>query len=390
MREPNSAPTVVVIDDDESVASTVASIVSRAGFIVEKFTSAESARERLRAGGVDVVVSDVMMPEVHGLDLLDQLRRSGTDVPVIFMTGAPKLQDSMRAMELGAFRYLAKPFERATLVRAVEEAIKWGRLIRVTLNHTQERDRSALDALLDRVFDGMQMHYQPIVGATSGKVFGFEALMRSSVAELRSPPAVIDAAQKLGRLHALGRHVRKLVADQMTASKPEAAFFVNLHSADLADPQLFAADAPLSKHASGVVLELTERESLEGIDDVDRRLAQLRALGYRIAVDDLGAGYAGLSYFSRVRPDIVKIDMSLTRGIDADPVKRRIVSSICALAKDLAMIVVAEGIETLEEFNTVAKDGVDLVQGYLIGKPAPYARDPYSPNVVQGATPCPT
>lgn len=380
MREGNRAPTVIVIDDDESVASTVASIVSRAGFTVEKFTSAEAARERLSAGGVDVVVSDVMMPEVHGLDLLEQLRRSSVEVPVIFMTGAPKLQDTMRALELGAFRYLAKPFERAALVRAVEEAIKWGRLIRVTLNHAPDSERFGLEQLLDRAFEGLHIHYQPIVGATSGRVFGYEALMRSSEPALRSPPAVIDAAQKLGRLHALGRHVRKLVAEQMSASKPEAAFFVNLHSADLADPQLFAPDAPLSKHASGVVLELTERESLEGIDDVDRRLAQLRALGYRIAVDDLGAGYAGLSYFSRVKPDIVKIDMSLTRGIDSDPVKRRIVSSICALAKDLAMIVVAEGIETLDEYNTVSGDGVDLVQGYLIGRPAPYARDLYAPG----------
>ena len=380
MREANRTPTVIVIDDDESVASTVASIVGRAGFTVEKFTSAEAARERLSAGGIDVVVSDVMMPEVHGLNLLEQLRRSSVDVPVIFMTGAPKLQDTMRAMELGAFRYLAKPFERAALVRAVEEAIKWGRLIRVTLNHAPDSERFELEQLLDRAFEGLHMHYQPIVGATSGTVFGYEALMRSSEPALRSPPAVIDAAQKLGRLHALGRHVRKLVAEQMTASKPEAAFFVNLHSADLADPQLFAPDAPLSKHASGVVLELTERESLEGVDDVDRRLSQLRALGYRIAVDDLGAGYAGLSYFSRVKPDIVKIDMSLTRGIDSDPVKRRIVSSICALAKDLAMIVVAEGIETLDEFNTVSGDGVELVQGYLIGRPAPYARDLYSPG----------
>jgi EAL domain-containing protein (putative c-di-GMP-specific phosphodiesterase class I)/CheY-like chemotaxis protein len=373
MHEQRAPATVVVIDDDETVANTVARVLERAGFSVEKFTAAEPARERLRAGDVDVMVSDVMMPEVNGIDLLDQVRRSGIDVPVIFLTGAPKLNDTIRAMELGAFRYIAKPFERAMLVRAVEEAVKWGRLIRVTLNHQPDDNRQALDAALDRAFDGLCMHYQPIVAASNGKVFGYEALMRSNEPSLRSPPAVIDAAQRLGRLHALGRHVRKLVADEMTKHRPECAFFVNLHSADLADPQLYALDAPLTRHASGVVLELTERESLESIDDVDRRLAQLRSLGYRVAVDDLGAGYAGLSYFSRVQPDIVKIDMSLTRDVHADPVKRRIVASICELAKDLSMIVVAEGIEVVEELDEVVRRGVDLAQGYLIAKPAPYA-----------------
>lgn len=373
MNSPNNTPTVVVIDDDESVAGTVASIISRVGFSVESFTNPTEARERLREGNVDVVISDVMMPELDGLTLLEQMRRSNMYVPVILMTGTPKLDDTIRAMALGAFRYLAKPFDRSELIQAVEEAIKWGRLIRVTLTHAPEDNRQALDEALDRVFDRLCMHYQPIVGAANGKVFGYEALMRSSEPSLRSPPAVIDAAQKVGRLHALGRLVRKLVADEITKSRPECVVFVNLHSADLADPQLYSPEAPLTKHASGVVLELTERESLESIDNVERRLAQLRALGFRIAVDDLGAGYAGLSYFSRVQPDVVKIDMSLTRNVDADPVKRRVVSSICELAKDLSMIVVAEGIETQAEFNEVARHGVDLVQGYLIGKPAPFA-----------------
>ncbi|MBL8685135.1 MAG: EAL domain-containing protein [Myxococcales bacterium] len=386
MNSHNESPTVVVIDDDAAVAGTVSSIIGRAGFNVETFVSAAEARERLRSGGIDVVVSDVMMPDINGLDLLEQLRRSGVYVPVILMTGSPKLDDTMRAMELGAFRYIAKPFDRVTVIQAVEEAVKWGRLIRVTLTHTTEVSRQTLEAALDRALDGLCMHYQPIVGAANGKVFGYEALMRSNEPTLRSPPAVIDAAQKLGRLHTLGRLVRRLVAEQISASRPESVIFVNLHSADLADPQLYSPDAPLSKHASGVVLELTERESLEAIDNVDKRLAQLRALGFRIAVDDLGAGYAGLSYFSRVQPDVVKIDMSLTRNVHSDPVKRRVVSSICELAKDLSMIIVAEGIETTDEFNEVARNGVDLVQGYLFGKPAPFAQSAMAPELALRTT----
>ncbi|RYE84278.1 MAG: EAL domain-containing protein, partial [Myxococcales bacterium] len=170
----------------------------------------------------------------------------------------------------------------------------------------------------------------------------------------------------------LGRHIRELVAAQASAQPYEHSFFVNLHSADLADPQLYDDDSPLMRHASSVVLELTERASLEGIGDVDRRLNELRERGFRIAVDDLGAGYAGLSYFARVKPDIIKIDMSLTRDIDRDPVKSRVVASMCSLARDLGMTTVAEGIETEAELARVSMLGVELIQGYLLGKPAPY------------------
>lgn len=386
MTESDVSARVMVIDDDPIVANTVGSILERAGYIVEKHTSSASAQARIANGELDAIVSDVMMPHMNGIELLERIREKSIEVPVIFMTGAPRLADTIRAMELRAFRYIAKPFERETLLRAVSEAVSWSRLTRAAAQGEFMHDRKALEALFDRAMHSLVMHFQPIVGANSGRVFGFEALMRSQVAELRSPPAVIDAAEKLGRLHMLGRHVRKLVADEIAKNQTEAAFFVNLHSADLADPQLYSPDAPLTRFASGVVLELTERASLEGIEDVEKRLAQLRTLGFRVAVDDLGAGYAGLSYFTQVKPDVVKIDMSLTRAINSNSVKQRVVSSICALAKELSIIVVAEGIETLDEYQCVARYGADLVQGYLVGKPQPIAQDFAVPKVLVSAS----
>jgi EAL domain-containing protein (putative c-di-GMP-specific phosphodiesterase class I) len=95
-------------------------------------------------------------------------------------------------------------------------------------------------------------------------------------------------------------------------------------------------------------------------------------MGYRIAVDDLGAGCAGLSYLARISPDVVKIDTSLVRGSDVDPVRQRVVSAICRLARDLDVLIVAEGIETEPELGCIRDLGADLVQGYLIAPPAPY------------------
>ena len=365
---------VAIVDDDTMVAASLAALLERAGYAVERFSAPEDALDYLAHETVDALVSDVTMPTMTGLEMLARMRERRNEIPVIFITGAPRVEDTMRAMELGAFRYLSKPIERDQLLKVVEEAVRWGRLTRIGNEGPAGEAREHLEIAFNSAMNGLFMAYQPIVAAGNGKLLGYEALMRSNEPTLRSPPAVLDAAEKLGRLHALGRRVRELVATQASAQEFSHAFFVNLHSADLADPQLYDPEAPLSKHAASVVLELTERASLEGIGDVERRLADLRALGFRIAVDDLGAGYAGLSYFARVSPDIVKIDMSLTRDVERDPVKRRIVASMCQLARELSMSVVAEGIETEAELACVTEIGADLIQGYVIGKPQPYPK----------------
>lgn len=365
------AARILVVDDDEAVAAVTSRMIARTGYAVEVFTDPAAALERLARRDIDVVVSDISMPTMSGLDLLRRIRTADDDVPVLFLTGTPRVEDAMLAVEYGAFRYLTKPVDRDALAAAVGDALKWRKLTRVAAEGPAAGRRAALESSFGRALATIRMAYQPIVSVRSRRAFGYEALMRSSEPSLPSPLDVLDAAEKLGSLHALGRHVRDLVASQADAGPFDHVFFVNLHSADLADPALYDPSGALARHARSVVLELTERAALEGIGDVEKRLQALREMGYRLAVDDLGAGYAGLSYFARVRPDVVKIDISLVRAIDTDSVKRRVVASICDLSRTLDMIVVAEGIETLAELQCVTELGADLVQGYAIAKPGP-------------------
>jgi EAL domain-containing protein (putative c-di-GMP-specific phosphodiesterase class I) len=97
----------------------------------------------------------------------------------------------------------------------------------------------------------------------------------------------------------------------------------------------------------------------------------LRSLGFRIAVDDLGAGYAGLASFAVLDPDIVKVDMNLIRGIETNAVKRRLVSSVAALCREMEMLLVAEGVETAIERDILSDMGCDFFQGFLFARPAP-------------------
>jgi EAL domain-containing protein (putative c-di-GMP-specific phosphodiesterase class I) len=147
--------------------------------------------------------------------------------------------------------------------------------------------------------------------------------------------------------------------------------FVNLHAADLNDFELLSPTSPLTAIASRVVLEITERASLHGVNALGTTIEKLRELGFAIAVDDLGAGYAGLSSFAQLEPEFVKLDMSLVRGVDASTSKRSVVRAMIQLCtKDLGIRVVCEGVETPQERDVLALEGADLLQGYLFAKPS--------------------
>src|SRR5205814_1467942 len=135
---------------------------------------------------------------------------------------------------------------------------------------------------------------QPIVRSLDKSVFGYEALLRSHDPLFENPRALLDVAERLGQLDQLGRAVRERITEAMLHAGDDHVLFVNVHPADLMDPALTAPDAPLSRVATRVVLEVTERASLDQVSDVRSKVRALRDIGFRIAVDDLGSGYAGL------------------------------------------------------------------------------------------------
>ncbi len=228
-----------------------------------------------------------------------------------------------------------------------------------------------LEDKLGRCMAGLTMHYQPIVHAATRARFGYEALLRSKDKALPHPGAILDAAERLEKIPALGRAVRAQVARTIADTPPErGVVFVNLHLLDLSDKQLSSAFAPLTKVASRIVLEITERTSLEGQADVRYRVQELRELGFKIAIDDLGGGHARMGTFSPLDFDFVKLDMSLVRGIDKNSMKQRLVKSIIELCREHSTKVVGEGVETDAEAKVLIDLGCDLLQGYLIAKPA--------------------
>jgi EAL domain-containing protein (putative c-di-GMP-specific phosphodiesterase class I) len=296
------------------------------------------------------------------------------------MTGSPTVETAARAVEYGALRYLLKPVKMDLLVQTVGDAVRLRRLARAKRELAAQLgdgtmlvgDRAGLEASLERAMRSLWMVYQPIVWP-AGELFGYEALVRTEEPALPRPDALFNAAERLGRIHQLGRAIREAVTLSVEpAAARKLALFVNLHSNELTDETLYSADGVLSSAARHVVLEITERAALDDIPEVRSRIRALKDLGFRIALDDLGAGYAGLTSFSVLEPDIVKLDMSLVRGVDQEPIKRRLIRSMTQVCKESGILVVAEGVETTAEQAAVIELGCDLIQGYLLGRPAPF------------------
>jgi EAL domain-containing protein (putative c-di-GMP-specific phosphodiesterase class I) len=185
---------------------------------------------------------------------------------------------------------------------------------------------------------------------------------------LPHPAAVIEAAERLGRLNDLGRAVRRHVANTVSKS-PVPLVFVNVHTDDLLDDELYDRTAPLSRCAERTVLEVTERASVDRIADLQSRVARLRELGYRVAVDDVGAGYAGLTSIAQLQPEILKLDMALVRDVDVDSTRQKLVSAMVSLCRDMNVHVITEGVETRRERDTLLRLGAELMQGYFFAKP---------------------
>jgi PAS domain S-box-containing protein len=365
----------LVVDDDDSFRRSVARLLRRSQFDVVDVDSGYKAIATLEQQPFDVVVSDVQMPDGGGLDLLRAIRRIDLDVPVVLMTGEPSLEAAAQAVEYGAFRYLTKPLDTLAFTKTIQHAVRVHALARLrreaftmTGSHAGVADRAGLEVRFEQAMAGMWMAFQPIVH-TNGALFGVEALVRTTEPSIPHPGALLDAATQLGRLSLVGRRVRSLAATAMRSQPDSLALFVNLHPDDLHDADLVDSASLLATIAPRVILEITERASLETSPALSERIARLRALGFRLAVDDIGAGYSGLTSFTELMPEIVKLDMALVRDVHQSALKQRTIAALCKLCHEVDAMVVGEGVETVDERDCLISLGCDLLQGYLIGRP---------------------
>ncbi|KQT67188.1 MULTISPECIES: bifunctional diguanylate cyclase/phosphodiesterase [unclassified Pseudomonas] len=238
---------------------------------------------------------------------------------------------------------------------------------------TTTEQLSALSSILTQ--SGLHSLFQPIICLSERRILGYEALTRGpSNSPLHSPIALFAVARQAGRLSELEIACRQSACRRFNEQQLPGKLFLNVSPESL----LEAAHQPgrtlqllqdLGIAPSQVVIELTEQTPIDDFQLLQTALHHYRAMGFSIALDDLGAGYSSLRLWSELRPDYVKIDRHFIDGIHQDALKREFVGSILQIAKASRAQVIAEGIELPEELAVLTEMGVDLVQGYLLGRP---------------------
>jgi EAL domain-containing protein (putative c-di-GMP-specific phosphodiesterase class I) len=382
---------VLVVDDNPTNITLLTMVLERSGLRrVRSYTDAREAAASLDRQLPDLALIDLHMPYLDGFALLAKLaeRAAGAYVPSLVLTADASPEALQRALEAGAQDFVTKPFDATEVVLRVRNLLhtsylhkelrlhnRWllSKLVEQEARREAELgERSQQEARISAVLRAraLVMHYQPVTDLRTDRTVGVEALARFPSEPTRPPNVWFAEAERVG----LDVELQLLAIEQALAAlatlPAEIFVAVNVTPSVVLDSGrrlLRMADSGLDR----VVLELTEHVPVEDYDALNRAIAPLREAGARLAVDDTGAGYAGLQHLIALEPEVVKLDLSLTRGIDRDPARRSLASALVRFGRETGALVVAEGVETEAELDALRSLEVPWAQGYLIGRPQP-------------------
>jgi len=381
--------TVVIVDDQPANVTLLERLLDTAGVgRVHGFTDPRQALAHCTISLPDLVLLDLHMPDLDGfafMEALPSLVPEGGFLPVLVLTADIATEVKERALTTGAKDFLTKPFDRTEVLLRVANLLETralhGRLeahnaeLQASLDvHTaaewestaeQERRQHRIDQTLAP--GALTMVFQPVGDLIAGDVVGAEALARFACEPHRPPNEWFAEAGDIGRGAELELTAIAAALAQLPNLPPDVFLAVNASPATAITPGF---DALLARYpAERIVLELTEHTQVDDYGALLDALDRLRGQGMRIAVDDTGAGYASFHHLLRLRPDIIKLDITLTRGIEADPIRRALAAALVTFATEIGATVIAEGIETADELAALRSIGIPWGQGYHLARP---------------------
>ena len=230
----------------------------------------------------------------------------------------------------------------------------------------------------------VQPVFQPVVQLSNGCARGYEALARFTVSPFSGPDTAFSAATRVGLGVQLEQHAARAALQQLQYLRAGETMCVNLSAEALTDigvQDMILEHAARSEHGGQLIgVEITEHTPIGDYTALVAATGRLRASGVRLVVDDAGAGYASFRHILQLRPDVIKMDISLVRDVDTDPIRQALTRSLVTFAADSGAHLVAEGIERDAERRTMRELGVGFVQGYLYGRPGPLPAQLWHPR----------
>lgn len=309
------------------------------------------------------------LPEISRR-LLERIAADGQKIVYPYDRDAPYLPVGHATIfhnpGLGTERQVVEAFEHARRDAALNGAIA-----------RRERHSMFQDLVLA---EDVAILYEPIVNLTTREVLGHEALVRGPwKSELHSPSRLFQLAEETGLVFELDCLCRRTALRGARGLEPGRKLFLNCLPTAIHDPAfrgevLRKTLEDLRLRPEDMVFEISERESIDNFSIFREARDHYKELGFQIALDDTGVAYGSLEAVMELAPDFIKVDMSLVRGIDTDPPRQELLRALHAVAGKLGGQIIAEGIETAEELETLQGLGIPYGQGYLFGRAAPLRR----------------
>jgi EAL domain-containing protein (putative c-di-GMP-specific phosphodiesterase class I)/DNA-binding NarL/FixJ family response regulator len=369
---------VMIADDEESVRDVLRSLLNTDDEIsvVGAGQDADEAIAIAVRERPDVALLDVRMPRGGGPRAAREITRLCPGTELIALSADDDPRDVRTMLRAGAGTYLVKGDGAEDIVdvihRSVEGPDARPRAAAVPSTPgahpvgTRER-RRRIEALIRG--EGLAIVFQPIFDLRSGRPVSAEALGRFAVPALGGPEAWFEEAVDLGLGIELEMTAIRLALAQLDRLDPALSMAVNVSPEACCSPEL--RDLIESVDAGRIVLEITEHAPVADYGRLHTQLAPLRELGVQLSIDDTCSGYASLRHVLHLMPDTIKLDVTVTRGVETDPARRSLVESLVAFAPSVGAEILAEGIENAEQLRALARSGVALGQGYHLGRPAP-------------------
>ena len=240
-------------------------------------------------------------------------------------------------------------------------------------NSAPEMLRKNLDEILE--FSKIKTVFQPIMSLRDGRVLGYEALSRGPIGTpLQNPDAMFTVAKECGKLWELEQLCRSKALETVFETKGNIKLFLNVNPYVIHDEKFkrgFTIEylQRFNIDPDSIIFEITEHSAVDDINAFKRTIDHYKEQNYKIAIDDAGAGYSGLNMIADIHPHYIKLDMNLIRDIDSDELKKSLVKSLQEFARISSIHLIAEGIETLGQLNTLIDIGVSYGQGFFIQRP---------------------
>ena len=378
---------VLIADDEQNVLEILTALVGTDPElnVVAAVRDAESAIDSASRFQPDVALVDARMPGGGGVRAAREIHRRCPDTKVIALSAHEDADTVIAMLEAGAIAYVAKGDSTDEILRAIRRSTEGRATLSTSIAHhaaealaefhsyrlrSVPAHRRAADRI-GRALTGNAITtvFQPLVDLRSGAVIGVEALSRFGMRPRRPPDRWFAEAGSVGLRTELEIAAVKNAVAAAKDLPPDLLLFVNASPDTLCAPELRPAlrDASIRR----LVFELTEHAPVDDYDELRRNMDSLRAGGARIAIDDVGAGFSSLRHVVRLRPDLVKLDITLIQGIEQDAVRAALVATLLSFARGTSALVVAEGIETEPQLRTLQKIGVPIGQGFFLGRPGP-------------------